>query len=166
MRTNIITDSKALHKAIESIAKRGARLDADIQTAGLSCIDQAARHGNTMPMDRLYNALPNGSRRLALVEWLLNYAPVKVLDKREDKDAISAGRVFKLDREKKADIEGADETPWYEFKKEREAVDAFDVLASVESFVKKWEAAMKKGITVEHKAEAIARLKEIISAQS
>lgn len=166
MQTKLITESKALNAAIDSIAKRGARLDADIQVAGLSCIDQAIKHGNTLPMDRLYNAMPKGSRRLALVEWLLAFAPVTVLDKRADKDAIAAGRVFKLDREKGSDIEAADATPWHEFKKEREAVDAFDVLASVESLIKKWEAAMKKGLTVEHKAEAIARLKEVIAAQA
>lgn len=60
-----------INKAIASIHTRGKKLDADIQTAGLSILNHANEHGDSTLADKLVLALPKGSRKLALTEWLL-----------------------------------------------------------------------------------------------
>lgn len=166
MSVKLIVGAAAIDKAIASIKNRGAKLDNDIQLAGLSVLAHTAEHGDTGVMDRLVNAMPKSARKLALVEWMLAYGRARKLDP-SDKDeaqAIKEGRVFKFDKERKLDLEGAQEKKWHEFKPEAPVHTAFDAQAAVKSVLARLVAANAKGLTVEHKAEALAEAQALVAA--
>lgn len=74
--SRIINDSKAIETAIDSIQRRSAKLDDDIQIAALSACNHAHQHGDITLINRLYKAMGKGARHVALTGWLLEYAPV------------------------------------------------------------------------------------------
>ena len=154
-----------INKAIESIAKRGAKLDGDIQVAAVSVIAHLDEHGDFTLAERLVHAMPKGSRKLALVEFLLAFGKVRLLDKEnaEDKDRITAGGVFGFAKDKTTNVDGAMEKAWYEFKPEAPVLESFDVQAAVAALIKKVEGLQKKGVTIKH-AEVLRNLKSPVSA--
>ena len=166
MSVKLIVGAAEIDKAITSIANRGARLDNDIQLAGLSVLAHTAEHGDTGVMDRLVNAMPKSARKLALVEWMLAYGRARKLNP-HDKDeakAIKDGRVFKFDKERTLDLEGAIANPWVGFKKEAPVHTAFDAQAAVKSVLARLAAASKNGLTVENKAQALAEAQALVAA--
>src|SRR5574337_235497 len=153
-------NAAGIEKAIKG---RGAKLDADIQTAGLSIINHVAEHGDTTLADRLFDAMPKGSRRVMLAEWFMAFGMIRTLDKKasEDKAALAAGRHFKIDRTRSTNLDGAEAKPWFEMKPEQSAAEAFDVQKAVKAILAKLG---KDGLTVVHKAEAIAEAKALLTA--
>lgn len=168
MKTTIIKGAAAIDKAIASIKNRGAKLDASIQQAGVSVLAHASEHGDTTCADRLVQAMPKGARKLALVEWMLAYGQVRLLDKAKADEAerIKAGAVFKLDRERKLDLEGADEMHWHEFKKEAAIVTAFDAQSAVANVLSRMRGAVAKGMTIEHKEQALKDAQALVAMLS
>lgn len=161
----LIVGAAAIQKAIASIANRGAKLDADVQHAGLSVLAHIAQHGDYTLAERLVTAMPKGARKLALVEWMLAYGAIRKLEKgATDNAAIAEGHVFAYDKTRKTDMEGATATPWTEFKKEASILTAFDAQAAVHSVMKRLQTASKEGLTIEHKAEALAEAKALVLA--
>ncbi len=160
----LINGAAAIDKAILSIKNRGAKLDVDIQVAGLSVMAHIEAHGDTTLADRLYNAMPKGARRLALAEWMLAFGKVRALSKanKDDAAAIAEGRVFAYDKSKSTDMDSAIKTPWHEFRKEKEVAEAFDVQAAVQSLLKRVQNAQGKGVHIEH-AELIEKLAKVVA---
>lgn len=162
----LLTTSAEINKAIASIQSRGAKLDQSIHVAGVSIIAHASEHGDTTLADKLVHSMPKGARKLALVEWMLAFGQLAKLDKEADKDAIAAGRLFKLDKSRKLDVDGAIGTPWTEFKPEAAVLDAFDVQAAVASVMGRLTKAAANGMTIKGKAEALAQAKALVLALS
>ena len=164
MSVKLIVGTAAIDKAIAAIKNHGAKLDNAIQRAGLSVLAHTAEHGDTGVMDRLVNAMPKSARKLALVEWMLAYGRARKLNPK-DKDeaqAIKEGRVFKFDKERKLDLEGAQEKKWHEFKPEAAVATAFDAQSAVAALLARMKAASAKGLTIEHKAQALADAKALV----
>ena len=160
----LITDTTLINKAITSIANRGAKLDYDIQLAGLSVLAHVAKHGDSTLADKLVAAMPKGSRKLALVEWILAFGQLSLLDKRDDKDAIAAGRIFRTDNKKAHDQDGAIAKPWHQCRKEPAAQDAFDAQSAVHSVIQRLKAASTKGLKVKNRALALAEAMALVEA--
>lgn len=160
----LITSAADINKAIASIANRGAKLDGDIQLAGLSVLAHATAHGDVTLADKLVAAMPKGSRKLALVEWMLAFGQLSLLDKKVDKDAIAAGRVFKFDKSKAHDQVGAVGKLWHEFRKEVAVQDAFDAQGAVRSVLQRLKAASSKGVEVKNCALALAEAMALVEA--
>ena len=144
----ILTDVKAINKAIDSIARRGKTLDADIQQAALSCMQHAAKHGDSTLLDRLWLSMPRGSRRASLTEYLLHFGPVQAnKDKTSKKE-----RPFLYDRDKaKAfNLEAAAVEPWYEWNRpaSEDGVQEFDFDKALAALVKRASNAQAKGQTI------------------
>lgn len=160
----ILTTTEAIQKAIKSIAVRGAKLDNDIHVAGVSCLQQIADHSNTTLLNELVVALPKGARKTAFVEWALSFGAVRVLDKGNEADQadIAKGRVFKLDRTKETNIQGAIDNAWYNFKPEGDVLDHFDVNAVVAQLMKKLQKAKKQGLKLEGVQDAQQQLRAIM----
>lgn len=129
----LITDQKELVKLIEGIASRGKRLDADIQLAGLSCLQHLADHGDIGQVNRLYLALGKGARKSALTSWLLAYGSVVAND---DKGTMGEAP-FKYTKEKTTNVEGAMADPWYDHKPDQAPDEVFDLMKAVEAIIKK-----------------------------
>lgn len=158
----LIRGAADIDKAIASIKARGAKLDEAIWITGLSVLAHASEHGDTTPADRLVNAMPKGGRKLALVEWMLAFGQVAHLDKGAT-DAIKAGRVFKLDRAKKLDLDAAELKPWYEFKKEAPVSTAFDAQKACHALLARIKGAAQSGLAIEGRATAIKELQEALA---
>ena len=104
-----------LSKAITSIARRGAKLDSDIQLAGLSALALGIESGTWNWCADLANAMPQGSRVKTLTAWMQHFAPVSLqLVKNK---GWQARQNKKFDGE--PDLDGASETFWAEFQKDR-----------------------------------------------
>lgn len=168
MKTVIIKGAAAIDKAIASIKNRGAKLDASIQQAGMSVLAHASEHGDTTCADRLVVAMPKGARKLALVEWMLAFGQVRLLDKAKPEEAerIKAGAVFKLDRERTLNLEGADEMHWHEFKREAAVSTAFDAQAAVANVLARMRSAVAKGMSIEHKEQALKDAQSLVAMLS
>ena len=166
MKTVIITGASAINKAIDSIKNRGAKLDTSIQQAGLSVMAHASEHGDTTCADRLVQAMPKGARKLALVEWMLAFGQIVLLDKATDAEAIKAGRMFKLDRTRTLDLNSAEDKAWHEFKKEAAVSTAFDAQAAVANVLARMKGAVAKGMPIEHKAQALLDAQALVAILS
>lgn len=162
----LIKGAAEINKAIASIQSRGSKLDKSIHVAGVSILAHASEHGDTTLADKLVQSMPKGARKLALVEWMLAFGQLAKLDKEADKDAIAAGRLFKLDKSRKLDVQGAIDTPWTEFKPEAAVLDAFDVQAAVASVMGRLTKAAAAGLTIKGKAEALAQAQALVAALS
>lgn len=157
-----------INKAIASIANRGKKLDADIQSTGLSIIYHAEEHGDSTLADKLVQALPKGSRKLALVEWMLAFSKLRLLDKANPDDAarIAAGAFFAYDKSKRTDIEGAAQKPWYAFKPEAPVLTAFDAQAAVQGVLAKLTKAVAGGLEIENRTHALEAAQKLVAALS
>ena len=159
----LITDNAALAKQIKSIAVRGKKLDYDIHVAGVSCLHHISLHSDTTLLNDLVNALPQGARKHAFVEWALAYGNVRVLDRSNeaDQDKIAKGQVFALDRSKEYDEAGAIANAWYNFKPEPDLLTAFDVHKAVAQLVKRVSKATKDGTALENIDDALKALESL-----
>lgn len=157
----LIQGAAAINKAIASIQNRGAKLDSDIHLCGVSALAHASEHGDPSLCDKLVQAMPRGSRKLALVEWMLAHGQIVTLDVKVAKET---GRTFALDRTKVLDLDAAMAKSWVEFRKEAAPATAFDAQKAVQSVLARLNAASKAGVTVEHKAEALAQARALVAA--
>lgn len=161
---NIIKGASAIQKAITSIAGRGGKLDKDIHVAGVSVLQHASEHGDTTLADKLVLAMPKGSRKLALVEWMLAFGQVAKLDPALDKDRLALGQIFKLDKTRNYDEAGAVETTWTDFRREPDVSTAFDVQAAVHNLLERMKRAHLAGLTIEGRAQALVEARLLVEA--
>lgn len=138
-KINSAMSKDAIELAIKSIQSRGASLDKDIQHTGVSILAHIQANKEVSLFVKLYNALPKGSRSNALVAWGLAYGQVSV---NEDK-ATKKERPFLFDGSKVTDLDGAQEKPWFDFKKPADPADEFSVEKAFAKFMAGIHAKMK-----------------------
>lgn len=165
MTAKLYKGAAEINRAIDSIKNRGAKLDASIQLAGLSVLAHASEHGDTTCADRLVLAMPKGARKLALVEWMLAFGQLAKIDPTVDSKEWR-GRMFKLDRTRTLDLKAAEAKQWHKFKPEAAVRTAFDAQAAVMALLARLKGAESKGMSIEHKAEALAQAKRLVVALS
>lgn len=128
----LITDKAELVKLIDSIKGRGAKLDSDIQLAGLSCLDHLAKHGDIGQVNRLYLALGKGARKAALSSWLLTHGS---LTANVEKD--KADKPFIFTKDKATSVQAASQDPWYDHKPDAAPDEVLDLQKALEALIKK-----------------------------
>ena len=122
-----------INKAIASIATKGKALDALIQETGVDVVVHFAQHKDTGLVNRLYLALPSGSRKTAMASWLLAYVAVSA---NTDKDT-KATSPFKYDSTKATKPEAAAEDMWFNHKPDKPVDMVFDLQQAVRSILSK-----------------------------
>lgn len=141
-------DTKAISKAIENIAASGKKLDAAIQACAVDVLEHFQVHRDTGLVNRLFLAMPKGSRGLALADWLLKFVAVKVNTNKDTK----AEQPFVFDAAKVDAMMGehnlatATSTLWYDLKKEKKLDEVFDVQTAFKAMLRHIERSAK----VEH----------------
>ena len=125
MQVKIIDSSAELDKFIVGLAARGKRLDADIHVAACSAAHHFSIHGDTGFINRLYNAMPKGSRHVALTEWFIQFAGVSA---NEDK-GTSRANPFRKDAQKRVNLDEGVKKPWFMLKPSKTPDQVVDVLA-------------------------------------
>ena len=155
------TTIEAINKSIESINRRGKQLDQDIQVTGVSILAHINEHSDATILDRLVQAMPKGSRKGALCEWACAFGKVRMLDRELERDAaaIEAGRLFKFDKTKETDIQGAWDNHWTSFKPEKDLLDTFDAAKAISQLMSKLMKATRSGVAIENVPEAMKTLK-------
>lgn len=135
-------DVAALNKEIAAIKVAGAKLDARIQTAAVAVLEHFAQHHDNGLVNRLYHAMPAGSRKAALTSWLLTHCAVSA---NTDK-ATKQEQPFVYDRSKKTDPEAGEADPWYSHKPDKAPDEVFDLQKAVRVLLAKaGKAATVKG---------------------
>lgn len=152
----LITETKAINQAIDSIARRGKKLDEDIQHVGLSVIQHADTHGDITLINRLYLAMPRGSRRSALTHWLLAFAKVSANTGEDKKE-----KPFIFNRMKETDMVGAVEMPWYNCKPDAAPDEVFDLDKALTALLKRAEG---KRIATPDQAKRLETVKALLKA--
>lgn len=149
-----------IEAAILSISKRGARLDADIQAAGLAIIAHVGEHGDITLANKLFIAMPKGSRRNSLALWLVTFGK---LDVNMGEGRAESPFVYKKDG--KTDVTGASKVHWFDAKPEQDLTVALDGYAMVRALLKKIDSAVAKGRDVSGLTEEqVAALRGMLPA--
>lgn len=147
-------DTKTFTKTLKMIGTTGVKLDGMIQECGLFALEHAEAHQDLCHVNGLYNALPKGTRKSALTGWLLAFGKVKA-NTGKDK----AERPFAFDKEKETDLDGAAETPWFEFKPDAAPDEVFDLQKAMMALLKKARKLKADGKQIAH-AEMLAELEK------
>lgn len=132
-----------IEAAILSIAKRGAKLDADIQAAGLAIIHHVGEHGDITLANKLFLAMPKGSRRNSLALWFITFAKLDLNTGEGRKDAP-----FVYKKDGKTDVQGAAKMMWFDAKPEADVTAELDGFALVRAMLKKIDTAVSRGQAV------------------
>ena len=148
---------------INDVRHSGKALDDKIQEAGLACMQHASEYGDTTLTDKLFAAMPKGSRRLALAEWFFAFGQMRPLVKSNPDDAkrIEMGQTFALDRTRELQLAEASAKPWFDCKKEAPVSDAFDVIAETRRLLARIEKATKDGKNIQG-VELAAALRKLV----
>ena len=126
---------------INTIATRGNKLDQLIQDVAVSIVAHVGDHREASLVCKLYNAMPKGSRRLALAHWFVKHGAVKVNQSKTDAESIP----FLFDATAVTNVKGATEQFWFDGKKEKTLREEFDVDRALANFGKVLERAIKAG---------------------
>jgi hypothetical protein len=153
--TTLITRQKDLTKAIKDISVTGKKLDLLIQTAGVACVYQSIKNGNTTPATDLIAAMPKGSRVKALVAFMVQNGHLKYqVDAKTGKiidDKVEFSKEKGLKWDAPAMIATMDKKPWWEHKHNDETPKPFDLKKSLSQQLKRAKAAQEDESEVEHK---------------
>ena len=132
-----------IDKQIALITKAGAKLDAFIQGTAVDVLEHYSEHSDTKLVNRLYLGMPKGARKAALTEWLLKFGKVQA-NTGDDKKTVP----FLFDKTRTTNLDGAIESPWYDFKPDPVPDVSFDYYAMLMAVMAKGEKAASKGVEV------------------
>lgn len=144
LKTNLIVGNDALTTAIGAIKRAGKKLDGMIQVAGLSILDHIQKHGDITQFEALWAAMPQGARKNALAEWAFKFGKLSA-----NTDAnTKSEKPFLFDREKKTDLFGAEDQPWFMFKPEKPVNEEFDFAKMMAMMMAKADKAEAAGLPI------------------
>lgn len=132
-----------INKEIAAIGVAGAKLDERIHLCAVDVATHFAEHKDIGLVNRLYNALSKGARKVAMTEWMLAYLAVQanteMATKKENpfvcaKDAKGAWT-------KTTDVEAGEAHPWYDCKPDPKPDMVFDFQKMVKAALKKYGEA-------------------------
>lgn len=154
----LIKNQAELTKAIDAWGKRGKKWLTEGHHLAMSALSILAEHGDIMPANRLYLAMPKGSKTGAMAEWLLAFGSLV-----PNEDAVAAkAKPFVHTKDKKVDLVAAAKKPWYEFQPEKAVVDVFDAQAMLIAALQRVIKGAAAATTVQH-AELIERATEFMA---
>jgi len=135
-------ETKKLNQLIATIKRSGAKLDTQIQEAALGCLIQLEEHGNSTPLNMLWEAMPKGSRRNALGVWACKYGKARI-NTGKDKDAVR----FKYNKTGTTDLDAAAANPWYGQTKERALEKEFSLQTRFAALLRDYKKHINADIT-------------------
>lgn len=143
----LIEDVAELNKAIDAWGSRGAKWVAEGQHLALSALSRLAAHGDIGPINRLYKAMPKGTKTAAMGEWILAFGSVIA-----NTDTVTRkDKPFVFDKSKKTDMEAAAAKHWSLFAPEPEPIALFDVQAQAIKVLERLLVQAGKAAKVEHR---------------
>jgi hypothetical protein len=122
-----------INKAIALIKTSGEKLDKLIQETAVSVLEHFAEHKDNGLVNRLYLAMPAGSRKTAMTSWLLAYGALAANTDNNTKKE----QPFILDRDKATDPVAAALDMWYSHKPDNAPDKVFDLQKAVRGMIAK-----------------------------
>ncbi len=144
-KITIITDTAELGKRIDAWGKAGSKFINDSVPLAISALQRLADHGDIGYVNRLYVAMPKGTKTSAMASWLLTHGALQA-NTGEDK----ATKPFLYDKAKETNVDAATQDPWYNHKPEPAADDVFDLQKALKALIAKANKATK----IEHAPNA------------
>jgi len=129
----------AILLAIKSIQGRGEALDKNIQQTAESIAAHIEQHREVSLAIKLYNAMPQGSRRNALVQWFVLFGAVSVNKDKDNRKEFP----LTFNKEGKVDLVLGAKKAWFDCKKEKEISDEVFTLADE---VQKFQAQIQRWV--------------------
>jgi hypothetical protein len=150
-----------LMKAIDAFAKTGLKWADQGHKLAVATLEHLVKsHGDIGPVNRLYKAMPAGSKSSALVSWFLTYgALVANTDKETKKD-----KPFLFAKDKTTRVDGGKADPWYNHKPEPAPDQVFDVQVALAAILGKAKRMEAKGGQVLNK-ELLLEIEAIASGE-
>lgn len=128
----VMSNHKDIVRGITSIRTRGANLDLLIWRVAASTVLHSVEHNEASLLDRLYNSMPNGSRRERLAAWILDNSDVVLYKGKAE------GRVFAVRANATCNTEALLNNAWYDHARDlEEDKPAWDFQAALERFTKR-----------------------------
>lgn len=162
--------AKEITKDIKSIQTRGQNLDASIQATACDVLIHIESHCEASLACKLFNAMPQGSRRSALVAFMVANGKVKVNDGKDKAKPRKEfpflydahGTTFSASR--------ASDKPWYDYKKETQS-QIFDdkaLIKQIKALQTKVQSAIKEGSLDEHTSyvDALVHINTNVSSEA
>lgn len=153
----IIKDVTELNKFILTISTRGKKLDADIQIAGVSALSHHKEHGDIGAINRLYLAMPKGSRKAALSSWLLKHGGIVANTEPSKKE-----KPFNHTKDKVTNVTAALADSWFSHKPDQAPDQVFDLMAMVNAVIAKASKATADDKEVLH-PELLTKLQALVT---
>lgn len=121
-----------INAAIALISKSGMAFDNLVQETAVAVVQHFAEHKDTGVVNRLYRAMPKGSRSTALAAWMLKFMALAV-----NMGETKAEQPFIYAKGRETDPEGAASDMWYNHKPEPKLDEVFDIQKAVRSLLSK-----------------------------
>lgn len=137
----LIEGAAELTKAINAWGTKGQKWAQEGHQLALSALQHAAKHGDHTLLNRLYLAMPKGTKSSAMAEWIVAFSH---LVPNTDKEAAKTSP-FVVDKAKAVNLPGAHEKPWFDFRPEPTPLEVFDLQKAVMAVITK----AKKAQTIE-----------------
>jgi hypothetical protein len=118
---------------IDKWGKAGQKWAEAGQVLAMSCLKHLSDHGDVGFVNRLFLAMPKGTKSSAMGSWLLTHGALVANTDKGSKTAMP----FKYDKSKVTDLEAAAKDPWYDHKPEPDADQIFDLQKALEAIIKK-----------------------------
>lgn len=148
----IITDKAELDKRITAWGQRGKKWVEEGHLLALSALTMASKHNDVGPVNRLFLAMPKGTKTSAMTSWLLSYGML-VANEADNKKEMP----FKYTKDKAWNLEGAAQDPWYNHKPEPAPDQVFDLQKALEQVINR-----AKGKQLVH-ADLLPKLQEMLA---
>lgn len=147
--------SSELVAAITAWGKAGSEWIKQGQELAMASLQHLEDHGDTGYLNRLYLAMPKGTKSSAMIQWILAFSRLEANtgEDKSEKPFIAVkgnGKVNKL--------EEAAKKPWYDFKPEPKPDEVFDFQAAMLALIKK-----AKGKTHIAHADLLAQCEALVS---
>lgn len=147
IQPEFILGTAELNRACETIQEKGQKLDDFIQYTALSVLNHVMLHGDVTVVNKLYASMPKGSRKSALVEFLLQHG--KLVAETDRMKSKTAPFLFAKGKEVDPELVAAKAKPWYDHKKDPVVADMLDIQAMIKQLVGRIEREEQKGSKIE-----------------
>lgn len=131
---------KQVENKIKTVATKGASFDALVQEVALAVIFHVNDKREASLANKLYAALPKGTRRNALVKWFMTFGEIKLNQGADRKDIPL---LFKKKGEYKP--EEATETMWNDMTVEKSPAEEFNPAKLATQLLNKLNKAVQEG---------------------
>ena len=159
--TKLLTSASEITKKINTVAKSGQTFQNAVQLAAVSIVAHMAQHRDKTLLSSLYDAMPNGSRRKTMVDWVnANVVAVECSYGKEGLTVeladVKSPEWQAFTAEIDAVVEKMQDEPWHGYAKEKGEQDKLSMDAIIQYLNRKDEALKAKLVKVAEFAESLA----------